>query len=584
MSADPSLVKETIPKRLQFQPQLKDAIIKGDADEVKALVELKRLLAEDVNLNGKDEEGYTPMHWAATYGFLDIVKILWEKGANIRAKGGKGDTALWDSLKPVDNPPQRDTPLHNAAWNGHTAVIQFFLSCGMEVDVATFGGHTPLHWAASAGHLQAVKLLVRNGAQVDAKDKADNTAQTLAAQHNHNEICTYLASVPVKDALYSAVVRNNELDIDNLASLGVDINVVMDDGCILLHIPAVSGNIDTLQKLLDKSAQTNAADANGTTALHWAATHGHKEVVKLLLERGADIHAKTNSGSTALHLAALGNHVDAIKVLIEKGADVNAVDNNGSTPFVWAAQKKQKDSMVCLVKLGANVANLEEDLTQRLGREFKNAASQGDIEVIKRLEKYSPVNGENGIALLHDAAKDNKVATLEYLKSEHNINLDGRNLFGQTALHIAVFSQSKEAIEYLLQHGANINAKENMSRTALHWAAIKGYKEIYTILLDKNADPTIQDEQGYTAAQLFVTVKPPISLSQNSSGYFGVPERGSSSTFNSTQRRMLELAQAVLLFGVVAITVVYFAWLIQASFELATEDKANVNKKPYNRL
>jgi ankyrin repeat protein len=62
---------------------------------------------------------YTPLHWAARKGNLDVVKLLLENGANPNA---------------VDN--SKNTPLHKAAGNGPTEVARLLLDSGADATLA----------------------------------------------------------------------------------------------------------------------------------------------------------------------------------------------------------------------------------------------------------------------------------------------------------------------------------------------------------------------------------------------------------------------------------------------------------------
>ena len=50
------------------------------------LAEVEKSLANGTDVNSADEEGYSALHAAAENGYLDVVKLLVEKGANVRHK------------------------------------------------------------------------------------------------------------------------------------------------------------------------------------------------------------------------------------------------------------------------------------------------------------------------------------------------------------------------------------------------------------------------------------------------------------------------------------------------------------------
>ena len=51
------------------------------------LAEVEKSLANGVDVNSKDDEGYSALQAAAENGYLDVVKLLVEKGANVDYKG-----------------------------------------------------------------------------------------------------------------------------------------------------------------------------------------------------------------------------------------------------------------------------------------------------------------------------------------------------------------------------------------------------------------------------------------------------------------------------------------------------------------
>eukprot|EP00742_Colponemidia_sp_Colp-10_P024549 GILJ01029485.1.p1 GENE.GILJ01029485.1~~GILJ01029485.1.p1 ORF type:complete len:143 (-),score=27.12 GILJ01029485.1:167-547(-) len=55
---------------------------------------LKLMLAKNVNINSKNTNGETPLHWAAAYARLSAILVLVNNGADITATTNKGHTPL----------------------------------------------------------------------------------------------------------------------------------------------------------------------------------------------------------------------------------------------------------------------------------------------------------------------------------------------------------------------------------------------------------------------------------------------------------------------------------------------------------
>jgi hypothetical protein len=95
-----------------------------------------------------------------------------------------------------------------------------------------------------------------------------------------------------------------------------------------------SGDLTTLQRLLDSGADPNQTDPEfHDPALNWASHYGSAEAVRLLLDHGADVDRSSRGGHRALHSAAFFAHPEVMGLLIERGADVRVRDLEGGTPL-----------------------------------------------------------------------------------------------------------------------------------------------------------------------------------------------------------------------------------------------------------
>jgi ankyrin repeat protein len=100
-------------------------------------------------------------------------------------------------------------------------------------------------------------------------------------------------------------------------------------------------------------------------------------------------------------------------------------------------------------------------------------------------------------ALFHLWADKGNPAVADEL-SKAGLDLNAKDGNGKTALHFAVLSRQKQAVQWLLDHKAQINARDRDGLTPLHYAGTGEGKEIVQLLLDHNADVNAEDNKGET--------------------------------------------------------------------------------------
>ena len=149
---------------------------------------------------------------AVALGHASTVRVLHELGADLRAEGATGMTALQLAcfkgadkvvrvLAELDPPVDEDlwtdvarlvgAPLHIAAFYGHRDACEALLDAGHAVDKLNYRGRTPLFLAATQGHAKALALLVERKACINGATRSFNKKQSplyIACQHNHVEV------------------------------------------------------------------------------------------------------------------------------------------------------------------------------------------------------------------------------------------------------------------------------------------------------------------------------------------------------------------------------------------------------------
>ena len=209
--------------------QLFDAVRKGDATQVRALMAAEPKLAESRN-----KDGATPALWAAytrhaelapvvlgarepdffeacALGRRDLAAQLLQRDSMLLdGYSGDGFTGLGLSVffghheiagilveagADVNRPSRnsiRVSPLHSAVESGSIPLLDLLLSHGATPDAVEFLEATPLHSAAARGSREMVRKLLAAGADRKRKTKDGKTAADLARQYGHAELAAEL--------------------------------------------------------------------------------------------------------------------------------------------------------------------------------------------------------------------------------------------------------------------------------------------------------------------------------------------------------------------------------------------------------
>ncbi len=132
-----------------------------------------------------------------------------------------------------------------------------------------------------------------------------------------------------------------------------------------------------------------------------------------------------------------------------------------------------------------------------LGIQLRCAAAQGDIDKVKEVLDPKLINfqSSNGNTALHWSIEKQHYLITKLLLTISGIDVDLKNIQGQTPLHIATQLKDNKTVYRLLKAGAgqkNITDSEGFS--ALDYACKKGYSFILTLLKNKFPKWKFKDE------------------------------------------------------------------------------------------
>ncbi|MBL0265779.1 MAG: ankyrin repeat domain-containing protein [Leptospiraceae bacterium] len=244
-------------------------------------------MQKGANVKANKNNGFTAMHYAASFGNLETVKYLISNGADVNSKDR--DVAI---------------PLHYATLGSHLETIKLLVAEGSNVNAKDKDSGTSLHIASRLGNLEVVKFLVSRGANKYIKTVYGKTALDIARIEKNKAVIEFLSGVEIKINSASILDSNNE--INNSSS--------QDNLDSPLHDAAIEGNLEMVKLLISKRTDINKRNKYGNTPLHYASIAGHLEIVKYLLSNGAN-NLKSNSGKTPLDFARDKEHVEIVSAL-----------------------------------------------------------------------------------------------------------------------------------------------------------------------------------------------------------------------------------------------------------------------------
>jgi ankyrin repeat protein len=302
---------------------------------------VKRMIRQGMNVDGSNEEEDSPLQVACYYLNFEVVRLLLQRGANVRPRSSQpGDPVtmtLWACALPLQQQLEQRGTRHQKYLNAEnvecrairrcTKIVRILLEYGASADGGMDGFDTPLQLACFIGNFETVKLLVDCGASL------------------------HKIAGDFKTPLFSALQGNKRNIISLILEKGVDINYVH-----LIH----------------------------GTALHLACQYNDESLVLQLLQHGASAALKDADGRTALTAAlqsaasygSYGGSQAMPRVICQHSVTLDITDSD-----IVAAARLETSDILCFLLAERRVRPVSEDLIVRFLSE-ESRPSQENIDVL----------------------------------------------------------------------------------------------------------------------------------------------------------------------------------------------------------
>jgi len=425
---------------------------------------IRALLDRHANVNAREADGTTPLHWAVRGDDPESVQLLLRAGADVNVanrygvtplmlaatngSAGVADALLRGGADATAALPEGETVLMTAARTGDPGVIKALIAHGANVNAhENWLGETALMWAAAENHVDAVRVLVEHGADLNAHSAPTKYPRPVGGQ-------TLLPRGGFSALMYAA--RQNSIDAGRvLAAAGADLDGADADGVTALVVSIINAHYDFSAMLIEHGADPNVADMTGMTPLYAAVDmntlqfmHGRPpskpsgrlsavDLAKLLLAYGAEPDAALKTPILQRHNTAGNRFLGA-----------------GTTPLMRAAKSGDVVLMRVLLDAGANMRLRQKNnntlllLAAGYGRKFDQNADSLEYETATEADLLAGVTFCVGLG----------------------VDVNATNDAGETAMHIAA---GESIVRFLAAHGGRLDIRNKDGKTPYDVAILR---------------------------------------------------------------------------------------------------------------
>lgn len=418
--------------REDYLHHLMEAITAKNTSDLHKVRVMKAFGATGMDVSAADKTGSSPLALALTNAPVAIAQALVDAAENM-------DVNVWHGTCTV---------LMLAVKRGSPELLQALLARNPNTELADDHGNTALMHAAAKNWVQGTEMLLNAGANLSHTSRHQQTAFTLALFKHSHEVMLKLFDVmspemrdaqklpaPVLHHLMNYAVADGRPDVVTaLRTMG---EPKLSDAQQSLYLETLLGAIIKGDSCSAKQLQmVKACCATGmdldvsvrkVNPLISAILIAPVDVVRALLDAKADPNPLLEGSPGSLHAAIWRKCPDMVRYLIAAGAKVDGQGGESKDVPLHAVFQPERAGHECM-----------EEILQIL------LEANADIEIANDL----------GITPLMSAASSGSPKLLQRLL-ERTPQIDRTDIYGSTALMIAVEKDDLQSVELLLDAGAN---------------------------------------------------------------------------------------------------------------------------------
>ncbi|CAH0024520.1 unnamed protein product [Clonostachys rhizophaga] len=240
----------------------------------------------------------------------------------------------YKELNETDN--NGSTPLWWAAYKGYNSIVNLLLEMeSVDINSRNCDGLTPFLAAIEENHTSTVRILIEaKNIDVNISDNEDYSALFYVTSFSGEDMAEVLVSSG-KISTYETVLFAFSDDSDSKHML-----LTATDSPTPLYWASYNGYGKVVKMILDRgdvdTLDYNWEDASGRTALLWAVEKQHRDVIQHLVKsERIDVNHPDKKGRTPLRWACEMGRKDIVDLLISTGRVNIAQQSNGVGGFSY---------------------------------------------------------------------------------------------------------------------------------------------------------------------------------------------------------------------------------------------------------
>ncbi|KAK9912711.1 hypothetical protein M0R45_036561 [Rubus argutus] len=289
------------------QTALHLACRRGSAELVDAILEYR-----EANVDVLDKDGDPPLVFALVAGSPECVRVLINRGANVRSR-------LREGLGP--------SVAHVCAYHGQPDCMRELLMAGADPNAVDEEGESVLHRAITKKYTDCALVVLENGG---CRSMTVLNSEKMTPLH----LCVQTWNVAVVRRWVEVATPYEIADAIDIPS---PVGTALCMAAALKKDHEIEGR-ELVRILLASGADPTAQDAqHGRTALHTASMANDVELVKIILDAGVDVNIRNGQNTIPLHVALARGAKSCVGLLLYAGANYNLQDDEGDNAFHIAA-------------------------------------------------------------------------------------------------------------------------------------------------------------------------------------------------------------------------------------------------------